>query len=59
MVKNAPEAREAARILAKMGGTCPDLVAPPRRRLPEYFFRALRSNLDDSIKGPDDIEGDS
>lgn len=26
--------REAARRLAKLGGTEPDLVAPPRRRLP-------------------------
>lgn len=26
--------REAARRLARMGGTMPDLVAPPRRRFP-------------------------
>jgi|HubBroStandDraft_5_1064220.scaffolds.fasta_scaffold368473_2 Arc/MetJ family transcription regulator len=26
--------REAAHRLARMGGTCPDLVAPPRRRFP-------------------------
>jgi len=27
-------AREAGRRLARMGGTMPDLVAPPRRRFP-------------------------
>ena len=27
--------REAARRLARLGGTRPDLVAPPRRRFPE------------------------
>ena len=27
-------AREAARRLAALGGTMPDLVAPPRRRFP-------------------------
>jgi Arc/MetJ family transcription regulator len=27
-------AREAARRLAALGGTMPDLVAPPRRRIP-------------------------
>lgn len=30
---NALVQREAARRLAKLGGTEPDLVAPPRRRL--------------------------
>jgi Arc/MetJ family transcription regulator len=28
-------AREAARRLALLGGSMPDLVAPPRRRLPK------------------------